>query len=843
MRFEVIYTGIDSDAGISAQLRAISAFAAGTHIAAGRKSLLLALSRAVQNSDAVFIIDGAEGMDVAQEISQAVGIGSRRYDNIFGHDGEDAAVTVPLGAKMFVGSDYIYHGCAVESGPQSLIFIPAGQENIGEVFEQYVFPFLYEKYGIQPQKEEHVSFEEIIPKTDEPVQEEKVHLYSTGDMENSDEDVYAARGKSGKKKGARRFIAGTAIYCVLVAALFAAFFMVYDKYLAVYVADTTYSRLRNDYGQEHSSSPEQILGKFGKLYSVNERVAGWLKIDGTSIDHPVEFIGDKDEEYFQNHLFDGIYNKYGSIYMSKKYNAAPGAENKNTVIIGSNTGDSRMMSDLVKYKDIEFYKSGGYAVSMDTVYEEKQWVVFAAMITSEDKSIFDYTRTSFADDNEFSDYIAAARGRSFLVSPVEVAAGDDILTLVTKYSEKDNTVIAVMAKRVEQGTASGYDVSSAYINESNLTMSGVVEPSDMNLPIKQTAVTEDIDAFYTSEPYMPSSSPSSLLSSLLPSSISSSSSRLASSSKVSSSSKLSSSSRPHSSSSAPQSVSQNSETTVTSQPPAVSPPPLSGSNVTLTVKNQFTGAIVTGDAVSIVAQVVEAEMGSSFNIEALKAQAVAAYTYLCYNGAADSSAPSAPMKTAGARSLQAANAVLGKTLKYNGRLCNSVYSAMSAGKTAASADVWGGSIPYLVSVDSSVDVQCKNYQTTRTYSASLLAECVKNQYGVDLNSVEDKNSWIQPTYDATGLYVKSINYGGLTTQKGIHLRYNVLTSARVGSSNVLRSHAFTVKYDAGSDSFIFTVKGYGHGVGMSQEGANLYAQSGWTYEKILSHYYPGAVLS
>ena len=56
----------------------------------------------------------------------------------------------------------------------------------------------------------------------------------------------------------------------------------------------------------------------------------------------------------------------------------------------------------------------------------------------------------------------------------------------------------------------------------------------------------------------------------------------------------------------------------------------------------------------------------------------------------------------------------------------------------------------------------------------------------------------------------------------------------------LRSTAFTLDYtDAG---FLFTVTGYGHGVGMSQYGANVFAQSGESYADILAHYYPGTEL-
>ncbi len=56
----------------------------------------------------------------------------------------------------------------------------------------------------------------------------------------------------------------------------------------------------------------------------------------------------------------------------------------------------------------------------------------------------------------------------------------------------------------------------------------------------------------------------------------------------------------------------------------------------------------------------------------------------------------------------------------------------------------------------------------------------------------------------------------------------------------LRSTAFTLSYSGGS--FVFTVTGFGHGVGMSQYGANVMASRGADYREILSHYYPGTVL-
>ena len=77
------------------------------------------------------------------------------------------------------------------------------------------------------------------------------------------------------------------------------------------------------------------------------------------------------------------------------------------------------------------------------------------------------------------------------------------------------------------------------------------------------------------------------------------------------------------------------------------------------------------------------------------------------------------------------------------------------------------------------------------------------------------------------------------TTTGRNLRENVLNNV---NGKTLRSAAFDVSYDAGTDAFTFTVWGYGHGCGMSQMGAWGYAANGWGYADILAHYYPGTTL-
>ena len=122
-----------------------------------------------------------------------------------------------------------------------------------------------------------------------------------------------------------------------------------------------------------------------------------------------------------------------------------------------------------------------------------------------------------------------------------------------------------------------------------------------------------------------------------------------------------------------------------------------------------------------------------------------------------------------------------------------------------------------------------------SYDAKLplseIAEKAKELLNVDLNKITDKNKWFTCSYDVNGLYCTKVKIGNVE-KKGTYLREKFF-------SYDLRSSAYTIEYNESEDNFIFTVKGYGHGVGMSQTGANQYAKNGWNYEKILKHYFQG----
>ena len=139
--------------------------------------------------------------------------------------------------------------------------------------------------------------------------------------------------------------------------------------------------------------------------------------------------------------------------------------------------------------------------------------------------------------------------------------------------------------------------------------------------------------------------------------------------------------------------------------------------------------------------------------------------------------------------------------------------------------VWGNSVPYLVGVDSPEGENVPNYHTEVTLTAEEFRAVFLARYpGADLSGTP--NGWFRNQTATLSGRVAEMDVGGVTV-KGTELR----------SLFGLRSASFTV--ETGEDSVTFRVTGYGHGVGMSQYGANTLAQQGMTYEEILKWYYTG----
>ena len=249
-------------------------------------------------------------------------------------------------------------------------------------------------------------------------------------------------------------------------------------------------------------------------------------------------------------------------------------------------------------------------------------------------------------------------------------------------------------------------------------------------------------------------------------------------------------------------------------------------------------------------RVVAAEMPASFEEEALRAQAVCARTYSLWKIAAGSHREEGADLCTDSGCCQAylepeeaaenwgesarnytekiARAVAdtdGQVLTYGGEPIQAVFFSSSTDVTEDAAQVWGGSLPYLVSVASPEGEEVPNYHSTVTMTGDELRDLVLEQYPqAELSG--DPGGWIsEVSYNASGR-VSSLKVGGITLSGGA-------ARALFG----LRSACFQVEESGGE--FTFSVTGYGHGVGMSQYGANAMAKQGDGWREIVSHYYTG----
>lgn len=190
----------------------------------------------------------------------------------------------------------------------------------------------------------------------------------------------------------------------------------------------------------------------------------------------------------------------------------------------------------------------------------------------------------------------------------------------------------------------------------------------------------------------------------------------------------------------------------------------------------------------VLARILDKEMGGSYQMEALKAQAVAAYTYILRQNRVTGVAISS---TYSERCLQAVEAVLGEYMTYNGEPILATFFAYSAGKTADVRTVWGGSgYPYLQGgCNSSGDKNHKSYRTTYTITSEALCARVKSALGIDLAG--DPSKWLRiQSHDAAVSssvgYVSSIQVGSKTLS-GQNFRAQVMDYD-------IRSHCFSVSY-------------------------------------------------
>lgn len=271
---------------------------------------------------------------------------------------------------------------------------------------------------------------------------------------------------------------------------------------------------------------------------------------------------------------------------------------------------------------------------------------------------------------------------------------------------------------------------------------------------------------------------------------------------------------------------------------------------TIKLLHKKTGEVEQVNIDDYLCNVVSAEMPADYEIEALKAQAVVARTYTIYkiNNKKHENADICDDSTCcqawvdketrfsrweeskresnWEKIQKCVQETQGQIITYQNQPINAFFHANSGGKTELPVNVWGGTgLPYLQVVETAGEEGYKQYESEVELTQDELIEKLKTKYSdISIDFSNQENLKILEYTDSGR--VKTVKFGN-------HEISGVETRTLLG----LKSTNFEISKE--NDKIKFTVKGYGHGVGMSQTGADAMAKQGKNYKEIIKHFYSG----
>lgn len=278
---------------------------------------------------------------------------------------------------------------------------------------------------------------------------------------------------------------------------------------------------------------------------------------------------------------------------------------------------------------------------------------------------------------------------------------------------------------------------------------------------------------------------------------------------------------------------------------------------TFSILDESSGKLFSVSSKDFIRGALAAEMPPTFHPEALKAQAVAAHTYALCVQAMQKESPDPALKGADLSAdpenwksyttekifrqrygnmadaywkaiTDAADQVADYIMVYDNRPIVAAYHSMNTGMTEDASNVWTGNAPYLVPVESRGDALAPDFQVQQDFPAQEVKKALES-LSADISLGDNPQNWIAPGQRSPSGYILTVNIGGKD-----------FPAKDLRTLLGLRSTSFLLNY--ANDTFSFTVQGYGHGVGLSQYGADWYARQGMDFAQILSHYYPTAEL-
>lgn len=273
-------------------------------------------------------------------------------------------------------------------------------------------------------------------------------------------------------------------WVVLVGALT---YILYNVWWLPAFTKNMYSGVEEDYHPEtvgtvdEDEYPEKMQLSFQTLYDRNDEIRGWLSYHATgyqdflNIEYPVMYSGDN--EKYLTIDFNGNKNKNGALFFDMRANLeSPDDKNTSLIIYGHNMASGQMLAGLNKFIGNVNNARAASTLTMNTLFEDGQYKVFAVVITDEsasDNYYFNARRTAFLDSEDFEQYIVSLRERSLFDYPVDVIAGDELLLLSTctvpSSAKIENGRLTVIARKVREGETVSVD-TAAIVKNSDVIM-------------------------------------------------------------------------------------------------------------------------------------------------------------------------------------------------------------------------------------------------------------------------------------------------------------------------------------------------------------------------------------
>ena len=222
------------------------------------------------------------------------------------------------------------------------------------------------------------------------------------------------------------------------------------------------------HGASISTGSAERLSVNDYMLKENSDFKGWITVPNTRVDNPIYQAADN--SFYLTHNQKKQKSAYGALFFDYTNKITEEETDKNLVIYGHHMNNGSMFADLTKYRSLSFYRQNP-TLEFSTLYKKSTYKVYAVFVLNASKSddnnyIYNISRKSFANDEDFESWSGEAYERSLINTGVDVNKDDNIITLVTCVYDFDDARLVVMARETREDEDASVDTSAAKANPS-----------------------------------------------------------------------------------------------------------------------------------------------------------------------------------------------------------------------------------------------------------------------------------------------------------------------------------------------------------------------------------------